>query len=305
MLRVEASWIAPAIRTRIEKDNIKDFFRVKTIRLRGELSQGLIISIPEDFDDDQGESIENALSGVASLPVGTDVTEMLQIQKYEPPMWSGRYSQFRGGKPAGNFPTHLVTKTDELRIQSNPKLLPLLQGRPYYTTVKMDGTSGTYVLHPETSQLLVCSRNLIRKRPSDLTTCPYWTVAEKYKLQSLLEGVPYLAIQGEICGPNIQKNLLSLKEVQFFVFNIVDIRDRHRLSYPEMKQVCSDLELPMVPLEASGESFPPITIKELLQSTKGFYAKTKHHREGLVIRSMDSTISFKAINNDYLLSYEI
>lgn len=68
LLPAKADWLPPAIKAQVEKET-KDieFFRIKTIRLRGEISQGLIlVALPFTFDD---------------LPIGTDVTEKLGIAK--------------------------------------------------------------------------------------------------------------------------------------------------------------------------------------------------------------------------------
>jgi RNA ligase (TIGR02306 family) len=288
LLPVTASWLPPAIKSRIEEHRMTETFRVKTIKLRGELSQGLIVPIIEE------------LKHLQEMEVGTDVTSILGIKKYEPPALTGRYAMYTTNS-GESFPTHLLDKTDEPRVQSAPKSLELLHGRAYYMTVKLDGTSSTFLINPETQELTVCSRNLVRKRPENVKQCPYWYIADKYQLESRLQTVPHLAIQGEICGPNIQKNLLKLKDLHLYIFNIVDIRDRRKLSYDEMKQVCQNLNLETVPLEEIGESFSYPTIKSLLEAAKGFYRGTKNPREGLVIRSIDASISFKAINNDYLL----
>lgn len=291
LLPIEAPWLPPAVKDRIVKEKTKDFFRVKTIKLRGELSQGLIIPIVDSLPEIDG------------LDIGDDVTKILGIKKYEPPTLSGGFSLFQS-KSGGNFPSQLVDKTDEPRVQSHPKLFTLLQGKPYYMTIKLDGTSVTYLLDPNTQELLVCSRNIKRKKPDDPSLCPYWSMAIKYDLENKLKLVPHLAIQGEICGPNIQKNLLGLKSIDLFIFNVVDIRDKRRLSLNEMIPICTEtLKVNMVPLEEQGDEFTYDNIKTLLAKAQGVYSGTKNAREGLVIRAKDQSLSFKAINNDYLLKH--
>ena len=305
LLPVNVDWLPQAVKDRIVKEGTKDYFRVKTIKLRGELSQGLIIPLGD------------TLPPIGPIVVGNDVTDLLKIRKYEPPIFSyemgnhprrsdGTYVPFTSSRPSGNFPSHLVKKTDETRIQSNPKLLELLKDKPYYIAVKLDGTSATYLLNPDTGELMVCSRNMIRKRPDDINTCPYWLMAVKYDLENKLKDMPHLAIQGEICGPTIQKNLLGLKNYEFFVFNIVDTRDRQIMALPDMIAFCSEMRLSMVPIEESGTSYPhyfPCDIKGLLTRAQGTYPGTKNAREGLVVRAADQSISFKVINNDYLLKH--
>jgi ATP-dependent RNA circularization protein (DNA/RNA ligase family) len=112
---------------------------------------------------------------------------------------------------------------------------------------------------------------------------------------------PYYAIQGEICGPSIQKNLLGLKTVTFHVFNIVDLRYRRPLGYDEMCEVTDKMGLERVGFVEQGDVFGYTTIKELLVLAQGKYPKTNNEREGIVIRSKDRKISFKVINNNYLI----
>ena len=300
MLPVDAQWLPPAVKSRIEREKRKDFFRVKTIKLRGELSQGLIIPITDTLPDfNWGE-----------LEIGHNVTSVLNVEKYEPAALEELYTNQVGipwsNKPntKDNFPVEFVNKTDEPRVQSSPKLFKLLQGNPYYIAVKLDGMSATYMLDPSTGELIVCSRNMKRAKPENVNSCPYWSIASKYDIENKLKATPHLAIQGEICGPKIQKNLLGLKKLEFAVFNVVDIRDRSKLCFHDMCNTCLDiLSLPLVPIEETGDSFSYESINMLLKMAEGTYTGTKNMREGLVIRSLDQSISFKAINNSYLLKH--
>ena len=73
-------------------------FRLKTIKLRGQVSQGLILPI----------SVVpiTQFATALNLPEGMDVTEMLGIVKYEPPIPAEL-----AGKVKGGFPSFL-SKTD-------------------------------------------------------------------------------------------------------------------------------------------------------------------------------------------------
>jgi len=297
MLPGNAEWLPPAVKARVDEQNDKEWYRLKTIKLRKEISQGLIVPILPSCKE---------LMGMKEYDIDTDVTQELGIKKYEPPVFSGSYSHNHTNKiKVSNFPTHLVNKTDETRVQSCVKLFNLLFSNPYYITVKCDGTSGTFVIDPATNEFLVCSRNQIRPKPDDVNTCPYWKVAIEYDIENKLrslEGV--YAIQGEICGPNIQKNLLNLKNTELFVFNVVDIRDKRIVPFDDFIKITKELKLQTVPIEEAGDGFAYNDIKALLHAAEGKYKGTKNPREGLVIRSKSCDISFKAINNSYLLKYE-
>jgi len=282
MLPNDAEWLPQSIKDRILKDKLKGKFHVRTIKLRGEISQGLIIPL-----------------NLITCPLQEDMTHLLNITKYEIPTFIGQYIE--NVPKVDNFPKGYVDKTDEFRIQSNPKVLFTLKDKPYYMTVKMDGTSGTFLLDPSSGELLNCSRNMIREQPDNIQNCPYWSVGKKYDLANKLKNYPHLCIQGEIVGPNIQKNLMSGKDIKFYVFNIVNIKYRTPYPFDEMVTLCKELQLDMVPIEEVGDSFNITTVKELLVKAKGFYPGTTNHREGLVIRSKDQKISFKIINQEYLI----
>lgn len=289
LLPVDAPWLPVAIKDRISKKQTKDMYLVKTIKLRGELSQGLIVPLPDNLKQ---------------YDVGADISSILGIKKYEPIIFTGKFSNCSIDKGV-DYPIHLIPKTDEIRIQSKPVLLNQIQGKPYYITVKLDGTSATYLLQQD--NLTVCSRNftLFGFQSKSPQTCPWWYIAEKYNLAQKLHNFPHLAIQGEICGPNIQRNLLNLKDLTLFVFQLIDIRTKERLPFPEFISLCENvLQLPTVPIEESGSDFHYTDLQSLLSKTHGFYPNTKHPREGLVVRTIDQSLSFKIINNEYLIKYE-
>lgn len=288
LLPKNAEWLPSSVKDRILKENHQDYFRVRTVKLRGQLSQGLIIAIRE------------SLSSLNELDVGADVTDRLGIKKYEPENLGGRYCTSNIGIV---FPSNFVKKTDEPRIQSYPYLFNDLRGKEYYISEKLDGTSATYFIHPETNEFTVCSRNFTRYRPNNDKTCLYWYIADKLQLENILKNNNNLAIQGEICGPDVQKNLLNLKDLNFYVFNITDLNNYQRLPFNMLISVCDNLHLNTVPILESGNNFNITNISDLLNKTKGIYNGTNNQREGLVIRSKDQLISFKAINNDYLLKH--
>lgn len=254
-------------------------FRIRTLRLRGTLSQGLLMPL--------------AQAGVTGSE-GEDVTAQLSVTKYEPPAPSGM------GDWRAPFPS-LVPKTDELRVQAVPQVLEELKGHPFIATVKMDGTSSTFVMVE--GALHACGRNHSIAEGENL----YWYIAKKHRLSEVLQGSS-LAIQGEITGPGVQGNPVGLKDKSLFVFNLYDTRTGEHLSDVELRKFCGAHGLTPVPVAFQGERFDE-TVDSLLQKAEGLYEGTSNQREGLVIRPvtpMRSTVlggrlSFKAISNRYLL----
>ena len=136
-------------------------------------------------------------------------------------------------------------------------------------------------------------------------------MAEKYSLEPILRDYPHIAIQREIAGPKIQNNRLGLQEAELFVFGVWDRRINNFYPYDTMQAWCQRVGLQYVPavhVWLEGEFNE--TIESLLELAKGNYNGTKNPREGLVIRPLYATLfdhrlgsalSFKVINNDYLL----
>lgn len=255
-------------------------FRIKTIKLRGQISQGILFPL-------------NMLDDHAFVQEGDDVTDVLQVTKYEPPLPNG------GTNIEGQF-FDGVTKTDEERVQSaeGAKRLARLRGRPYYITEKQDGSSMTVAVHDGIPK--VASRNY---RLADLPDSAYWNAARRGGLLDWVRTYPEWAFQGELVGPGIQNNRLGLKEHECRIFNIYDRDEGRFLSLSEMIDVTSGLAVSLVPIVEVGFLFN-YTQEQLLTLAEGKYAGTTNEREGIVIRSNDGDldrVSFKAISNRYLL----
>ena len=262
-------------------------FRVRTIRLKGVLSQGLVLPI--------------SILPTGEYNIGDDVSELLNITHYEKPIPAQLSGQVKG-----NFPTHIVRKTDEERIQNCPGVLEELSGVEVYGTVKLNGTSGTYIFHND--EFYVCSRNLSFKLDDINKDNVYLRIAEKYNIEEKLKSVGNVSVQGEIVGPGIQKNQLGLNEIDFYVFNVYDINERRYLPFSELASFCNKHQLKMVPVD---DIFTfNHTIEQLLEMANGLYTGTKNKREGIVIRPVKEMyrrvlkvrMSFKILSNSYLLS---
>lgn len=263
-------------------DEGKPTYRLRTVKLRGQISQGLIIPLP--------------VVPLTLANEGADLTEMLGITKYEPPIPAQL-----AGKIKGSFPG-FIPKTDETRVQAVPEVLDEIRGKMVYITTKMDGTSGTFYFNDEFG---VCSRNLEFTDEGDNT---YWKVAKKYDMRNKVS-IARWAYQGEVCGPSIQKNRLGLKDHDLFIFNLYDIEKGKYHDYETMKTFCQHSGFKMVPVDYVGIFDPSWDIPKLLEMAKGTYPGTNKPREGIVIRPVVEThsevlkgrLSFKVINNDFLL----
>ncbi len=258
-------------------------FRLRTIKLRGQVSQGLVLPL-------------SVLPGGRELFEGMDVTEVLSITKHEPPIPASL-----AGKVKGLFPSFLH-KTDEERVQNLANefgILHLFQpNKTYYVTEKLDGSSATFYFR--NGEFGVCSRNLELLETPDNT---FWKVARDLKIEEKLGTLDdNICLQGELIGSSIQGNPYKIKGQTVKFFNAYNIDTRTYLPLDEFKNLMNQLDLEMVPILNEDFKFSS-TIDELLK-----YAEEKSQlnpefdREGVVIRSHDRTISFKVISNKFLLN---
>lgn len=274
------SWIPESIAPFLCKDK-REYngvvgARLRTVKLRGQISQGLLLPAPEAAND------------------GDDLTEVMGIQKYEPPVPTQL-----AGLARGNFPS-FIPKTDQERIQNLRATLETWasDGSMWEVTEKLDGSSMTAYLFQE--QFGVCSRNL------DLTETDgnsFWNMARAARLEELLRGTGRnLALQGELIGPGIQGNRYALAAHQFRVFDIYDIQAGRYLNPHERAKLTSALQLDTVPM-LGVVSLANCMMPDLLGAAEGpSTLNPKVEREGLVYKHMDNDESFKAISNKFLLN---
>lgn len=270
-------------------------FRLKTIRLRGQISQGLVIPLKDAIDIMKRRNDNFSLD---MLEKQKDISSLLGITKWEP-----QIPMVLAGKAKSYFPL-FIQKTDEERIQNltdfYKKWIEESDNHQFYTTEKLDGSSVTFYVKDD--EFGVCSRNIDLKETDDNT---YWKVARELKIEEKLRSLNRnIAIQGELIGENIQKNRYNIKGHTVRFFNVFDIDNFKRVDYYELKNIIDLLELETVPMSLPGQKLPE-TVDELLTNAEGkSYLNPKTEREGLVIRSLDNKISFKVISNKFLFKNE-
>lgn len=252
-------------------------FRLRTVKLRGQVSQGLLLPL-------------SVLPAGTSAEEGEDVTDALGIVLYEPPMPVSDEAK-------GPFPV-FVPKTDEERIQNLPDLFDADRPKePLYVTEKLDGSSFTAYLRD--GAFGVCSRNL------DLLDTPssaFWKAARALDLEAKLRATERnLAVQGELVGPGVQGNPYKLDANAVYFFSAFDIDRYAYLPLNEFRALLDALGLPMVPLLDAAFALPD-TMEAMLAYADGPSAlRPETAREGVVVRSADRAVSFKAISNRFLL----
>lgn len=268
-------------------------FRIRTLKFRGQISQGLILPVSA-FPELAGMEITEAM----------DVTEILGVRKWEIPE---RLST--QGTIIGELPTD-VPKTDETRVQAEPELIKEFHGLEYYISTKMDGSSHSCSID-EDGVFHVTGHNYEYKDDgkSDLYNLLKERELES-KMRKLMQerGIRALVLQGEFCGEGIQQNRLKLKKPEWYVFTVRI--DGHRAGLKTMQDICEALDLLTVPIEEVGmdldEKYP--TVEALLERADGEYPNGGK-KEGIVIRPTEpvfstrisAALSMKVVSNKYLL----
>lgn len=263
--------------------------RLKTIRLKKALSQGLIIPISELYKSSIG--FDNSIFVNAEF-IDTDVSDILDIQKWEPP------PEFTSADAKGLFPW-FIPKTDQERVQNCFRNLePLLDDTSWELSEKVEGQSHTTYYY--NGDVGVCSRNLDLK-DADNT---FWNTARKYNIiEKLISLGRNIAIQSEQVGPGISGNIYGLKEYYLFVFDVYDIDKQEYLDPSERRQLVKELGLVDAPVIDSNFSLKGYTLDDILEMADGksVLGSVSTLREGFVFKANSKTrVSFKAVSNKYL-----
>lgn len=259
---------------------------VKTMKLRGQVSQGLVFPLSQ---------VDGLNENSTNEDVNNVFTKELGVVKYDPPIPTSL-----DGKVVGYFPTSFIEKTDSERVQNlSDEFLQSVSGLTWVPTEKVDGTSATFI--KSDGMLRVCSRNLEFKYEPDNTENAYMRIAKELDLVNRLpEGA---IIQGEIFGEGIQKNPLKIRGVQLRVFNTKNLDDK-----TPMGMALEALKVPAL----KGISFPT-SVEEAVTQANGLKSHINPqvnaegivwwNKEGKTFPETGFRANFKAINNVYLLKH--
>lgn len=264
--------------------------RLRTIKLRGQISQGLLMPLSEVI----------AIAGCWSpIEEGEDVTEWLNIKKWEKPM-----NAQLAGVCKGNFPS-LIPKTDQERCQNLKKEIgaAIDLGTKFEVTEKLEGSSMTCYLID--GVFGVCSRNMDLKETAENA---FWKTAVRDGVEDKMReqfGLADFALQGELIGPGIQGNIYKLTDTQFRIFDIYDIRRGEYVDPLTRQAIIGEMELNHVPIlaytAALHDTLGVTDIDGLLKFAEGKSTLADTEREGVVFKEVNGGFTFKAISNKYLL----
>ena len=300
-------------------------YRLRTVKLKGQVSQGLALPIT---------LFAHLLP--THLKEGQDVTKELGVVKYEvyepvpvfqkssrkPVIFPSWLPKSIGMFVKRHFPTLAITlwgsnlthfpefipKTDETRLQAVPDVLTRHTNKLFYVTEKLDGSSIT-VFYKD-GLFGVCSRTIML--PEDPNN-KYWKAALALELdKSMPEWAKWygnFALQGELVGEGIQGNKYHIKGQKIFFYQAYNIDRRGYLNgFTGLRNL---FNLPTVPVLTHHFTLEGKTIDEMVELSKGKSQLASVKREGIVIRPhMEETdpelgrLSFKVINPDFLLEHK-
>ena len=277
ILPVKDTW--EWLRKRCYRENLNGFngFLIKPQKFAGIKSWGLAVPLAE-------LGLEESV--YSKFKAGEDITDLLEIHKYEPEedasptkgeskkaypkwvkfclshlltRWIGRLWQKRHQNSGGDFPSELISKSDETTIQNMKGALQKYANEKVIITSKLEGQSfsvipvfgkrGFIIKKTVVVGAYVCSRNNAYKVPDNSI---FWNMMRKYdivnKMKELWETEHRAFIlQGEQVGPGIQHNIYNFKENQWFLFTVKDFETLNQLSYTEMEKVAKIFGCKVVP----------------------------------------------------------
>lgn len=260
------------LRKRCYKESVNGFV-IKPLKFSSIKSWGVVIPLSD---------LPLSKQEVAVLKAGDDVTDALNIRKYEPEedaspsqkntsakaypawvkfclskswlRWIGRIWQKFNVRAALQFPSKYIEKSDETAVQNMKSILEKFKDSTVYVTQKLEGQSATVLLDIDNRKhkLLVCSRNNAYAGPGN----NFWEAAQKYfiekKLKELYKATGlYYILQMEQCGPSIQNNIYKFKELTWFIYTIKTYNPKTKeciqLSWDKVKEIASTLGIETVP----------------------------------------------------------
>jgi RNA ligase (TIGR02306 family) len=260
----------------LEAHRSKKQAKIKAKKLRGIFSMGILTKADPSWE------------------VGTNVQELLNIEKYEPPI-----EMVMGGESEAN-PGFIHTYTD---IEGLRKYKHILEpNEEVVLTEKIHGANARFVW--QDGRLYCGSHHQIKK---ETESSMWWRAAKEYDLATKLQEVPGMIFYGEVYGAvqDLQYGVTHVKPLKLAFFDIWDPATGRYMDFHDFKNILIKLDLEMVPLLYIGP-----WSEDLMSMSNG---KTsiyphQHCREGFVVRPVlerwnreTCRTIYKLPGEDYLL----
>jgi len=256
--------------------------RVKTVKLRGVISQGLVcnmVTLVEIFP----------MINFWRIGVGHDLTNALAVNKYEPPVIAMR---------SGNLHRlpDMVDHYDIEGAQNHPDIISYyLMDRPVYITEKVEGSHWWATIN-KAGSISVGQRNyeivdvvdyqhdwhkVLKTQDLENDLKRLW-----YELFYADYSIELVTLRGEITGPKVQGNYYNLKDHHVFVFEIeVNGRPIPAERFLDLTQKNQIQSVPIISTYATLRYWlNGRTVKEAADGKSLIRPEAK--REGIVIKPM-------------------
>ncbi|GHV88616.1 hypothetical protein AGMMS50267_09760 [Spirochaetia bacterium] len=335
------------LRARCYKENL-DRFLIRPLRMCGVISMGIVFKttiLPERKKPYQsGEDVSGVLNILKYEPVEEASTKKTWLSAFAAwlvkhpatrPLGKGIRALIRKNevKAKSPFPSALIAKSDETTVQNCPEILEAHLDTHCYATIKMEGQSGTFLFdykNKKVGKFFVCSRTVAYRTRQKKDGAGFWDVADAYHIPEALQDYykktgKLLAIQGERCGPGVQKNIYRFPSSKLFLYTARDLITNRYLSWQELADFSAASGIPTVPaisewvnvplreiITSAGEAdavgtryfaFTPDGLDYHYQLKAGekpaFEKNSIYYHEGIVIRGMNQEFSFKVKSPDY------
>lgn len=254
--------------------------RVKTVKLRGMISQGVVCPLAGilDFIKSKGSDLD-----FSKAEVGLDLTAFLGVEKYDPP----------GVEAEGCILHPLPGQVSMYDIEGADRhldVVEILLDLPVEITEKLEGTNFWAHLDASGEFCVGQRRGRIESTPGGLHA--FQKYADEHEIKKLMEqilfykyaGASHITLRGEFLGPGVQGNYYDLKskQVRFFDLEINGV--------PFSKQVfhCLIPESMRVPEISFGPTLREwLGGKTIQEASNGMsLLNSKKRREGIVICPM-------------------
>jgi RNA ligase, DRB0094 family len=288
-------WLRPSSYRKNEA--MGEGFRIKTVKLRGQISQGILMPLSEIAAMLSWPSTEPADIDIDTI----DLAEKLGVKKWDPFINAPITKQ---NVAKGNFPG-IIRKTDQERWQNlTNDIEALIPHMKYEVTEKLDGSSITIYYcnytHPGLPERCVgvCSRNLDLKPEGK-----FWDAANDLGIiGKLIKLGKNVALQGELIGPGIQGNKYKLDKHDIYFYDVWDIDQQTHLDPRARDLFLTALDVKQVPKFTTMQP-NSLDLFEDLWKSKSVYSKLNKDTiiEGVVFKAETGSFSFKVINPEFLL----
>ena len=267
----------------LKKDESKTFERIKVRRLRGQLSQGLLIPVPPELAD---------------LPVGTNVIEELGVDRYEPPVPAAS---------GGMFVTPPALYAPKFDIESFQKFMALFTtGEPVVISEKLHGTNSrfTFAQNKDGEWKQFCGTHVNWIAEDDKN---WWWHGYRQNpcIGEWCKENPEKLLYGEIFGSTQRNFPYGSKPGQFFFAAFAVLEKDRWLDFDDAFASAKAHNVPWVPILYRG----PFDKDQALALAEGpsTYPGAQNIREGCVVvpekERMDAKIGrviLKIVSNVYL-----